>query len=181
MPSNPIHGREGVLLLSTAVGSTQMGTELSWTNSWSWTPSKDQTEISPLNSQSKYYVEGLVSGAVSAEGSFVARSSMHHVLISRFARNMICDTTAPTIGSSEAAALTDGNMYLHLIAKPIDTGGSSDEVAGAKFVIPILASGFSAEASGGDIVSWSYDGQQNGDAYYVESTDTAMGLPLKAV
>ena len=63
----------------------------------------------------------------------------------------------------------------------IDTGGSSDNVNGMKMVIPILSAGMSINVSGADIVGWSYDGTQNGDALYVESTSTAAGLPKKTV
>ena len=178
MAGNPTHGREGVLYLSTSAGLEQ-GTEVGWTNSWSWSPSKDQTEITALNQTSKYYVEGLVSGSVSAEGSLVSGSEVQRTIIGRFAQ--VLNDTGDTPSTTDALAVTDGNLYLHLVAKPIDTGDSSDDGRGQKYVIPVLASGFSVEASGGDIVGWSYDGQQNGDALYVESTSTDMGLPLKAV
>ena len=179
MAGNPTHGREGVLLLSTASGTTTTGVEVGWTNSWSWTPSKDQTEINALNQTSKYYVEGLIAGSVSAEGSLVTGSSMQHTLIGKFARVLIDTGSTPT--DTEALSPTDGNLYLHLIAKPIDTAGSSDDVRGQKFVVPVLASGFSVEVSGGDIVGWSYDGVQNGDATFIESTSTAYGIPTKNV
>ena len=178
MSGSPTHGREGVLYLSTASGSTGLGTEVGWTNSWSWTPSKDQTEINALNQTSKYYVEGLIAGAVSAEGSLVSGSSVQRQLINRFAK--VLNDTGDTPGSSAALSVVDGNLYLHLVAKPIDTAASSDDKRGQKIVVPVLASGFSIEASGGDIVGWSYDGTQNGDALYIESTSTAMGLPKKA-
>jgi len=179
MAGSPTHGREGVLYLSTSALTTAFGDEVGWTNDWTWTPSKDQTEISPLNATSKYYVEGLVSGSVSASGSLVAGSAVQRTMIGRFAK--VLNDTGDTASSTAASAITDGNFYLHLIAKPIDTGGSSDDKRGQKFVVPVLASGFSANASGGDIVGWSYDGQQNGDVYYVESTSTAQGIPTKAV
>ena len=179
MAGSPTHGREGVLYLSTSALTTAIGTEVGWTNDWTWSPTKDQTEISPLNATSKYYVEGLVSGSVSASGSLISGSSMHRTIIGRFAK--VLNDTGDTAGSSEAIGITDGNFYLHLIAKPIDTGGSSNDIRGQKFVVPVLASGFSVNASGGDIVGWSYDGQQNGDVTYVESTSTAQGIPTKAV
>jgi hypothetical protein len=179
MAGNPTHGREGVLYLSTTSGSTELGTEIGWTNSWSWTPSKDQTEINALNQTSKYYVEGLIAGAVSAEGSLVSGSEQQRLLIGKFAR--VINDTGDSPTDTEALAPTDGNLYLHLVAKPIDTAGSSDDAKGQKIVVPVLASGFSVEASGGDIVGWSYDGTQNGDATYIESTSTAYGIPTKAV
>lgn len=178
MAGSPTHGREGVLYLSTASGSTAYGTEIGWTNSWSWSPSKDQSEITAINQTSKYYIEGLVSGSVSAEGSLIAGSAAQRKLIGRFAK--VLNDTGDTAGSSDALAITDGNFYLHMVAKPIDTKGTSDDIRGQKLVIPILASGMSMNVSGGDVVSWSYDGQQNGDALYVESTSTAQGLPKKS-
>jgi len=180
MAGSPTHGREGVLYLSTSANSTSLGTEIGWTNSWTWSPSKDQTEITALNQTSKYYVEGLVSGSVSAEGSFVTGSDKLRTIIGRYAK-VLNDTGDTGISSTDAAAITDGNLYFNLIAKPIDTASSSDDIRGAKLFVPALASGFSLNAAGGDIVGWSYDGQQNGDAYYVESTSTGVGIPKKAV
>lgn len=178
MAGSPTHGREGVLYLSTSTGSTAFGTEVAWTNSWTWTPSKDQVEITPLNNNSKYYVEGLVGGTVSAEGSLISGSESQRTIIGRFAK--VLNDTGDTASSTAALAITDGNFYLHLVSKPIDTQGSSDDARGQKFIVPVLASGMSVSASGGDIVGWSYDGTQNGDVLYVESTSTAQGLPKKA-
>jgi hypothetical protein len=96
----------------------------------------------------------------------------------RFAK--VLNDTGDTASDTEADAVQDGDLYLHLIAKPIDTGASSDDVRGQKLIVPVLASGFSIEASGGDIVSWSYDGTQDGDVLYVESTSTAKGIPKKS-
>ena len=41
----PIHGREGILHLSTSSGSTAFGTEVAYTNSFTWTPSKANAEV----------------------------------------------------------------------------------------------------------------------------------------
>jgi len=172
MAGSPTHGREGVMYLSTSTGSTAMGTEVAWTNDWTWTPSKDQVEITPLNNNSKYYVEGLVSGTVSASGSLIPGSTVQGKMINRFARFDDGSTTA-------ISEITDGNFYLHLVAKPIDTAATSDDVKGQKFIVPILASGMSITASGSDIVGWSYDGTQNGDVLYIQSTDTGDGIPKK--
>jgi len=179
MAGSPTHGREGVLYLSTGSGSTAYGTEVAWTNSWTWTPSKDQSEITPINRNSKYYVEGLVSGTLSAEGSLISGSASARSIIGRFAK--VLNDTGDTAGSSDALAVTDGDFYFHCVMKPIDTGGTSDDKRGQKIVVPVLASGMSVSVSGGDIVGFSYDGQQNGDVLYVESTSTAQGLPKKAV
>lgn len=176
MAGSPVHGREGILYLSTSTGSTSYGSEVGWVNSWEWSPSKDNAEITALNQNSKYYVEGLVDGSVSAEGSFITGSGGLQTIISRFAKTLINDTD----GDTAATAITDGNFYLHLISKPIDTAGTSDDINGAKYVVPVLASGFTAGADGGSIESWSYEGQQNGDVIYVESTSTEAGLPKKS-
>jgi len=58
----PTHGREGVLYLSTSTGTTAYGTEVGYSDDWTWTPSKDQVEINRLNHKSKEFLEGLVSG-----------------------------------------------------------------------------------------------------------------------
>ena len=179
MAGSPTHGREGVLYLSTSTGSTAYGTEVAWANDWTYSPSNENTEITPLNNNSVYYVEGLVSGSVSASGSLISGSATQRALLSKFAKVFV-DTGDTLDADTNADAIGDGNLYLHLVAKPIDTQGTSDDARGQKYVVPVLASGFSVEASGGDIVGWSYDGQQNGDALYIESTSTAYGLPKKA-
>ena len=181
MAGSPTHGREGVLSLSTTAGSTGSGTEIGWINDWTWTPSKENTEISKLNATSKYFLEGLVSGTVSASGSFVSAEASQRVLAGRYAKVMYDSygTTGDATKTTDAAAITDGKLYMHLVAKPIDTGASSGNVNGQKFVVPILASGFSIGAAGADVVGFSFDGQQDGDAYYVESTSTGSGIPLK--
>jgi hypothetical protein len=174
----PTHGREGVLLLSTDSGSTKSGTEVAYSEAWSWTPSKEQTEISKLNATSKEYLEGLVSGTLTASGSIVSGSAQQRIIFSRFAKVETSDTGG---ADTLAAGITDGNMWFHGIIKPIDTGGTSDDIIGQKIVVPILASGLSIDVSAGDVAKWSYDGQQNGDALYTESTSTAAGIPKKAV
>lgn len=181
MAGNPTHGREGVLYKGTDSESTGVGTEIGFTNSWSWSPSKDMNEITALNQTSKYYVEGLVGGSVSAEGSLLTGDSSHPMLtlIGRFAKTLY--DTGDTVSDTAASAVADGDLYLHLVIKPIDTGGSSEDARGQKLIVPILASGMSIDVSGADIVSWSYEGTQDGDALFIESTSTAYGLPKKAV
>ena len=178
MASNLIHGREGALYLSTASGSTAIGTELGYTNSWSVSMTRDLSEVTPLNNNSKEYVEGLVSGTVSAEGSIRVSDATLRKIYSRFAKTLTSTMSTSPMADSQAAAIVDGNMYLHMIVKPIDTGTTSDDRKGAKFVAPILSNGFSAEASGADIESWSYEGTINGDLLYIESTSTNF-LPKK--
>jgi len=178
MGAKPTHGREGVLYLSTSTGSTAYGTEVGYSNDWSWSPSKDQAEISRLNQNSKEFIEGMVSGSLSASGSLIPGSAQIRNIISRFAKVSTGDTGG---ADTLASAITDGSFYFHGVMKPIDTGGTSDDRRGMKMVIPILSAGMSINVSGGDIVGWSYDGTQNGDAVYVESTSTAAGLPKKAV
>ena len=178
MGGSPTHGREGVLNLSTSSGSTAYGTEVGYSNSFTWTPSKEQSEIKRLNQNSVEYVEGLVSGSMSMDGSLIPGNAQVRTLINRFAR-VLNDTGDTASGDTAYAAITDGTMYFHGILKPIDTRGTSDDIRGMKIVVPILASGLSLGASGGDIESWSYDGTQNGDVLYVESTSTAQGIPKK--
>jgi hypothetical protein len=179
MAGSPTHGREGVLYLSTSTGSTAFGTEIGYSESWSWTPSKEQSEINRLNSSSKEFIEGLVSGTLSAGGSLISGSNQQRLLIGRFAK--VLNDTGDTASDTAAVCITDGTMYFHAIAKPIDTQGTSDDKRGQKFVIPILASGLGIDVNATDIVKWTYDGTQNGDVLYVESTSTAQGIPKKQV
>jgi len=174
----PTHGREGVLYLSSSTGSTAFGTEVGYSNEWAWSPAKDQAEISRLNQNSKEFIEGMVSGSLSASGSLIPGNAQVRSLISRFAKVSMDDTGG---ADTVADAITDGTFYFHGVMKPIDKEASSDNVNGMKMVIPILSAGLSINVSAGDIVGWSYDGTQNGDAVYVESTSTTAGLPKKSV
>lgn len=174
----PTHGREGVLYLSTSTGSTAFGIEVGYSNEWTWTPTKENVEINRLNQNSKEFLEGLVSGTASASGSVIPGNAQLRTMISRFAKVSVDDTGG---ADSLADAITDGTFYFHGIVKPIDTGKTSDDINGMKFVIPILASGMSFPVSGADVVGWSFDGVQNGDVLYVESTSTKSGIPLKTV
>lgn len=174
----PTHGREGVLYLSTSTGSTSFGTEVGYSNEWAWSPTKDNAEITRLNQNSKEFVEGLVSGSLTATGSLIPGNAQVRAMIGRFAKVSMDDTGG---ADTLADAITDGNFYFHGVMKPIDTQASSDNINGMKMVIPILAAGMSMNVSGADIVGWSYDGTQNGDAVYIESTSTAAGLPKKTV
>ena len=119
--SSLIHGREGALYISTSSGDTAYGHEIGYTNSWTLSMSRDISEVTPLNNNSKEYVEGLIGGTVSAEGSFRVSDSYLDVLIGRFAE--IRDS-GDTGGSSEAAAITDGTFYLHLFQRlAVSAGG----------------------------------------------------------
>lgn len=178
MAGLPVHGREGILYLSTSSGSTSFGTEVGYSNEWSWTPTKDQVEINRLNQNSKEFLEGLVGGAATASGSLISGNAQVRTMINRFAR-VLNDTGDTASGDTAYTAITDGTFYFHGIMKPIDTQGTSDDKRGQKLVIPILASGMGFTVSGGDIVGWSFDGTQNGDVLYVESTSTAQGIPKK--
>lgn len=172
MASNIIHGREGALYLSST-GADTLGNEIGYTNSWNVSMTRDLAEVTPLNNNSYEYVEGLISGTVSAEGSFrVGDTEGLELIINRFAEM--------TDSSTDVTAIQDGDLYLHLIVKPIDTAGDTDNAKGAKFVAPILSNGFTADAAGTDIISWSYEGTINGDLTYYRSSDTAAGdLPIK--
>ena len=174
----PTHGREGVLYHSTSSGSTEFGTEVGYSNEWSWTPAKDQVEINRLNQNSKEFLEGLVGGAFTASGSVVTGNAPLRKMINRFAKVSTQDTGG---ADTTATAITDGTFWFHGIMKPIDTAATSDNIIGQKLVIPILAGGMGFNVSGGDVVGWSFDGVQNGDVLYVESTDSGAGIPLKAV
>jgi len=169
MASNIIHGREGALYLSTA-GST-LGTELGYTNSWNVSMTRDLAEVTPLNNNSYEYVEGLISGTVSAEGSFrVGDTAGLNRIINRFA-NIEDSSTA-------VSAVASGDIYLHMVVKPIDTAGDTDNIIGAKLIAPLLSNGFTVDASGADIIGWSYEGTVNGDLTYYASSDT-LELPVK--
>jgi len=173
MASNLVHGREGALYLSTASGDTAYGSEIGYTNSWSLSMSRDIAEVTPLNSNSKEYVEGLVSGTVSAEGGFRIEDTHFEKIINRF-----CGVQGAT--DTSATDITDGTLYFHLFAKLIDTAASSDNITGAKYVVPVLSNGFTANANGGEIENWSFEGTVNGDVLYIASTDSADGIPKKA-
>jgi hypothetical protein len=177
MPSNVIHGREGVLLFSTSSGSTDsMGTELGYTESWSVSMTRDLAEVTKINTNSKEYVEGLVGGTISASGSFRTNDTGGlYSLIGRFAKIR----TSGDTGDSDAAAIQDGDIYARLVVKPIDTAASSDEVAGGAFTVKLLSNGFGVDVSGGDLSGWTYEGTMNGDLLYFESQDTDV-LPKKA-
>ena len=172
MAGNIIHGREGALYITTSTGgATEKGKEIGYTNSWSVNMSRDLSEVSPLNVNSKEYVEGLVSGSISAEGSFrVKDTDGLDKIINRFAS--IKDSSTTVI------AIKDGNIYMHLIVKPIDTAADTDNIKGAKFVAPILSNGFTVNVSGADISGWTYEGTINGDLNYYRSSDSDV-LPKK--
>jgi hypothetical protein len=179
MPSNVIHGREGVLLFSTSSESTDdFGTELGYTESWSLSQDRDLAEVSKINTNSKEYVEGLVGGTVSMSGSFRTNDTDGlHKIIGRFSK---IRTTSDT-GDSDAAAITDGDLYARLVVRPIDTeaGSTSPNRAGGAFTMAVLSNGFSVDVSAGDLSGWSYEGTVNGDVLYFESQDTKV-LPKKA-
>jgi hypothetical protein len=137
---------------------------------------RDLAEVTPINKNSKEFVEGLVGGTISAGGYFRSNDTGGlHTLIGRFAK---IRTTVDT-GDSDASAVADGDLYARLVVKPIDTGGSSDQVAGAGFTVKLLSNGFGVDVSGGDISGWTYEGTMNGDLLYFESQDTLV-LPKKA-
>ena len=175
----PTHGREGVLYLSTSTGATAYGTEVGYSDDWTWTPSKDQVEINRLNHKSKEFLEGLVSGSASASGSVIPGNAQVRTMINRFAR-VLSDTGDTASADTAYTAITEGTFYFHGILKPIDTGRTDDDIRGMKIVVPLLSAGMSFGAAGGDIEKWSYEGTQNGDATYVESTSTAYGIPKRS-
>ncbi len=61
--------------------------------------------------------------------------------------------------------------------KPIDSASTGDDITGAKYVITVLSNGFSVNMDAGSPVGWTYNGTQNGDILYIESTSTDRGIP----
>jgi len=174
MASNVVHGRESIAYLSTSSGSTSFGTEIGYVENISIDVSRDVSELPKLNSNSIEYIEGLISGTVSANGHFRVGDTTVHKIMNRFAILEIDDTS-----STSRDAIQDGDLYIHSIVKPIDTAATSDEINGAKYVIPVLSNGFSVNMDAGSPVGWTYSGTQNGDLLYVESTSTGRGIPKK--
>ena len=171
MAGNEIHGREGILYISTSSGSTSFGSELGAVDGWSVSMTRDINELNHINQDAKRYLEGLIGGSLTANGSLRPGDSIVHKLYNRFFELEIDTTTA---GREDPV---DGDLYFHLVLKPIDTGKTSDDIKGAKIVASALSAGLSFDVSGGDVETWGYDGTINGTALYVESTDTARGIP----
>ena len=182
MPSNVIHGREGILSITTSTSYASAGTEIGYVNEFTLNTERDLTEISRINASAKEYVEGLISGTLSASGSFRAGDSGGvGTLMQRFFKTYYTtDTAASTDIDADATAIKDGNIYFHGVMTPIDTAGSSDNVKGSKVFAAMLSNGFDLEVSGEDIEGWTYNGTLNGDVYYIESTSTEHGIPKKA-
>jgi hypothetical protein len=182
MSGNVLHGREGILYLSTSTGYSTPGTEVGYVNEFTVNTERDMTEISKINASAKEYVEGLVSGTLSASGSLrLGDSGGVGVLMKRFYKTLYTtDSTASTDLDGDANSIAEGNLYFHGILSAIDTAATSDNVKGSKVFAAMLSNGFDLEVSGGDLEGWTYNGTLNGDVYYIESTDTAHGIPKKA-
>jgi hypothetical protein len=172
MPSNVVHGRQSIAYLSTSSGSTSFGNEIGYVEDITIDVSREVNEIPKINANSMEYIEGLISGSVSANGHFRVGDTILHKLINRFAKLSLNDTS-----DTSQDAIKDGDLFIHDIVKPIDTAASSDDIDGAKYVIPVLSNGFSVNMNAGSPVGWTYNGTQNGDLLYVESTSTARGIP----
>ena len=172
MASDVIQGREGKLYLSTSSGSTAFGSEIANIDAWSLSMNRDIIEITNISQNSKKYVEGLVGGSLTASGQIIAQESNRQKLYNRFMKLSMNDTS-----DTSQDDIVDGNLFFHLIARPIDTAATGDEIDGIKFVAPALSGGLSVDVSGADVESFSYDGTVNGDVLYVESTSTARGIP----
>lgn len=171
MASSVTHGRQSIAYLSTSSGSTSVGNEIGYVEDITIDVSREVNEIPKINANSMEYIEGLISGSVSANGHFRTGDTYLHKLINRFA---LLEIDTDTDGRED---ILDGNLFIHDIVRPIDTGKTSDDIKGAKFVIPVLSNGFSVNMNAGSPVGWTYNGTQNGDLLYVESTSTARGIP----
>lgn len=181
MASGVIHGRQAALYRSSDSASTNLGSEWGYTQGYTVNLERELDEITKINQNSKEYIEGLVSGTVDATGFFRAGDSIGiHTAVKHFTKFNDTNDSADT-GDTGFSAIDDGDMYLHMILKPIDTGGTSDDIHGAKLVAKLLPSNMSFEVSGDGVETWSYSGQINGDILYAESTATERGFPKKAV
>lgn len=175
MASNVIHGREGILYISTSTGSTDYGDELGYVDNYSIEMERDVSEVPKINTESQEYIEGLVSGNLSAEGHFRIGDGSLQTLINRFAETEIDDTS-----DTSRQPIQSGNLYFHGVMRDIDTSKTSDAARGAKFVATLLSANFSVNVESGGVEGWSYGGPVNGDLLYVESTSTERGIPKKA-
>lgn len=175
MASGVIHGREGILYLSTSTGSTSYGDELGYVDEFSVEMERDLSEVTKINTESREYIEGLIGGSLSASGHLRIGDSILHKLMNRFAELEIDDTD-----TTSRQTIKSGNLYFHGILRDIDTAKTSDAARGAKVVATLLSGNFSYTVGSGDVEGWSYGGNVNGDLLYVESTSTGRGIPKKA-
>lgn len=171
MASNVVHGRQSIAYLSTSSGATSIGKELGYVEDLTMDVSREVNEISKINANSKEYLEGLISGTVSANGHFRVGDTIVQLIMNRFAVMEIDTTTTGRDG------IKDGDLFIHAVVQPIDTNKTSDNMRGAKYVIPVLSNGFSVNMNAGSPVGWTYNGTQNGDLLYIESTSTGRGIP----
>jgi hypothetical protein len=174
MASNVIHGRNGILYLSTSTGSTDYGAELGYVDEFSIEMERDLAEVTKINQESAEYVEGLISGSLSASGHYRVGDTVAHKMFNRFMKTEI-DSTGGT-----QTPIKSGSLYFHGIFRDIDTAKTSDASRGAKVVAELLNGNFSFTVGSGDVEGWSYGGNVNGDLLYVESTSTDRGIPKKA-
>jgi hypothetical protein len=181
MPSGVVHGRVAALYKSSDSASTNLGSEWGYTQSYTVNLERELDEITKINQNSKEYLEGLITGTLDASGFFRSGDSIGiHTAVKHFTKFNDSNDSSDT-GDTGFAAAEDGDMYLHAILKPIDTGSTGDEAKGAKLVMKLLPSNMSFEVSGDGVETWSYNGQVNGDILYAESTATERGFPTKAV
>lgn len=178
MASDLLHGREGVLMVSTDSESTggDSGDIVGYVNSWGLDPTKDLPEITSINRNSKVFIEGLVGATLNATGNFRVNDTVVKSMINRFAD---VHNHTSTGGDSETV-ISDEDLYFHLLVKPIDTDATSDNKKGAKFYGKAKATGFSIAVEGGSPETWTYNGTVSGDLEYHESTSTDDGIPAKS-
>lgn len=175
MAGEVMHGREGILYVSTSSGSTSYGNELGYVESFTIDADIDNTEVTRINSESREYKKGLIGSNASLEGHWRIGDTMLHHLVNQFMKLEIDDTS-----DTSRTAISDNNLYFHGILRPIDTAKSSDAARGAKVVAELLPGNFSLNVGSGDLEGWSYGGPVDGDLLYVESTSTGRGIPKKA-
>lgn len=178
--ANAIHGREGVLAISTSTGwsgELSTGDILANIKSWSIEPSKDNPEITHINQESKKYIEGLIGASVSFEGDWIPGQSKHRSIFNRFM--LIATDSGDTDGLGETA-ISDDYLYGHFILKPIDSGETGADKNGAKIFCKVRSGGLGFNVDGGSPESFTFSGVADGDLTYVEGTSTDMGLPTNA-
>jgi hypothetical protein len=158
MASDAIKGTDGRLLISTTSGTPEV---VGYVDSWSVSPSKDVQEVTYLGADSKEYVEGLISGTVSASGMWTL-SSTHNQrpLLNQFMK--VSSSTGST------TAISDSNIKFEGYLTYSTASGEEKQYVEAD----LISSGFSLEVSADSFHSFSYEGTVNGDMTYKIRSNT---------
>ena len=175
--ANAIHGREGMLALSTTDGwSGILSTAdiIASINSWSIQPTKDNPEITNINQDAKKYIEGLIGASVSFEGGWIPGQGKHRDIYNRFMN------VATGSDTTEISDISDDYLYGHFVLKPIDSGETSPDNNGAKIFCKMRSGGLGFSVDGGSPEGFTFSGVVDGEMLYAEGTSTNMGLPTKA-